>query len=856
MNFPKYSLIIASLRHIRRHPWLVILSVLGIALGVAVVVAIDLANSSALQAFKQANQTLTGKATHRIVGGPAGIDEKDYVDLRIKLGVRQATPLIEGYGISKDYPGYTFQLLGVESFSEAPFRDFSSRRNTGDDGNDDLTRLFTEPFTTLMTKQRADELGLQQGDFIDIILGKRELRFTLIGYIPGLPGQSTQALDNVLLMDIATAQASLAMQGRLSRIELIVPDDANSSALLAQVQQLFPPGTQIISTQSANQTLAQMTRAFRTNLSAMSLLALLVGAFIIYNSMSFSVVQRREMFGVLRVLGVTGKEINQLIYIEALVIGVVGTVFGILLGIIMSYGLLSFVTQTVSDLYRVTEHADLSVSTSSIIKGIALGLGAALVAAYVPAREATTISPQRVMQKMQLESKTLLLLPRLLRWGVLVFLAGIVVLALAMKSLAISFAALFMLVIGYVLTVPQTVRYIIERLQPLLGRFFGLKGRMAIHSVKRNLSRTSVAMAALIIAVATTLGTTIMIESFRGSVIAWIDDSMQADVYVSMPRVDRYVATMSLDESLISSLSELEQVKYVSKGRRVSLQSHAGEIELIALELPQKSLAGFKLIEGEQLAAWQAFSQQDAVIISEPYAYRHHLSLGDTLILPTQLGDRSFDVVGVYSDYASERGRVVVSLDKYRHYWHDDGISTVGLYLNDGANVERLVDNLRQLLPAETPLTVSTREGIREATIAVFDRTFAITEVLRIVTIFVAFVGILSALIVLQLERGREFAMLRAIGFTPKELWKLVVSETALIGAFVGLISLPLGILLSMILVHVINRRSFGWSMDLMMDISQLMSALLLAVIAALLAGLYPAYRMARTQPALALRGE
>ncbi len=855
---PVKSIYLASFRHIKNHPWLIILSLVGIALGVAVVVAIDLANSSALKAFEQANEIVTGKTTHRMVGGPTGLSEKHYLDLRLKQKVQRSTPVIEGYGVAKDYPGYSFKLMGIDSFSDGPFREFTTGQNEqNDDSSDDpFTQLLTEPGTTLIAKSRADLLGLALGDPLRILLGEKTQTLTLVGYIPMADERSSQALENLLLMDIATAQETLNFLGHLSRIDLIIPDTTEGQRLLEEIQNGLPAGTQIISTTSSNAALSQMTRAFRTNLTAMSLLALMVGLFIIYNGMNFSVVQRREMFGVLRVLGVTGKELTWVVYGEALFLGVIGTVLGLLLGVALGYGLLGLVTQTVSDLYVGVDNAELSVSIFSLAKGVALGLGATFLAAMLPAREATNVPPQLATKKMHIESTTQKLLPRLALWGVLLLFLAVGLLFVFTQSLALSFVSLFLMVIAYSLIVPQSVMWFTLWLRKVLGYLFGLKGHMAVHSISRSLSRTSIAMAALTVAVATTLGITIMIESFRDSVNGWITQTMRADIYLSVPSADRHITLTALAPSLMDEIQKLDQVTALSKGRRATLRTPQGEIELLAFELPEKDLSSFKFIEGDPHSAWEGFSRRDAVIISEPYAYRKKLALGDNIQLPTEQGLQTFEIVGVYSDYASERGRVVVSLDNYRRYWGDNGVNSIGLYLQDGADEMLVLAELRALLPGDSPLSISTKNGIREATLVVFDRTFAITEVLRILTIIVAFVGIFSALLALQLERARELAMLRAIGLTPKELRQLVISETSLIGLIVGIISLPLGLLLSTILVYVINQRSFGWSMTMMVDASQIIGALLLAIIAAALAGLYPAYRMAKTPPALALRSE
>ncbi|HFE37877.1 MAG TPA: ABC transporter permease, partial [Gammaproteobacteria bacterium] len=258
---PHKSVYLASSRHIQRHPWLLVLSFIGIALGVAVVVAIDLANTSALRAFEQADQTLTGKTTHRIVGGPGGVDEKYYVALRLKLGLTRVTPVIEGYGVAQDMPGYAFKLLGVDSFSDAPFRNFTNwqEKAANETAKNQFTRLITEPASVLISRHRADVLGLKLEDQLRILLGEQVKVLRLIGYIPVADERSVQAMDNLLLMDIATAQEVLDFQQRLSRIDLIIPDQPGRKALLEEIAQLLPPGAQIISSKTRSKALSQMT---------------------------------------------------------------------------------------------------------------------------------------------------------------------------------------------------------------------------------------------------------------------------------------------------------------------------------------------------------------------------------------------------------------------------------------------------------------------------------------------------------------------------------------------------------------------------------------------------------------------
>jgi len=379
---------------------------------------------------------------------------------------------------------------------------------------------------------------------------------------------------------------------------------------------------------------------------------------------------------------------------------------------------------------------------------------------------------------------------------------------------------------------------------------------MAVHSVNRSLSRTGIAIAALMVCVATTLGVSIMISSFRDSVSTWISDALRADLYVSKPATGYGSAALALPDDFIARVRALPQIETLSLGSRATTTNAGTRTELLVMEIPRRGFAGFRFLEGDADRAWQEFTQQEAILVSEPYAYRHKLSVADSVRLRTNSGEHDFRVAGIYTDYASEQGTVVIHRSTYKQYWGDATVATLGVYLKSGASGDALMQQIRALAEPGQSLYLRSNEMIRERTLQVFDRTFAITEVLRLLTIVVAFVGILSALMAVQLERAREYGVLRATGLTPGQLRVAVIGETAVMGLISGVLAIPLGLLLSALLIFVINRRSFGWSMDMQFDVAHMSGALLLALVAALLAGIYPAEKMARSSPATALRDE
>ena len=260
--------------------------------------------------------------------------------------------------------------------------------------------------------------------------------------------------------------------------------------------------------------------------------------------------------------------------------------------------------------------------------------------------------------------------------------------------------------------------------------------------------------------------------------------------------------------------------------------------------------------EGEPAEAWDALATSGAVLVSEPFATLRGVAAGEAIALLTPDGPHRFPVAGVYYDYGSDQGAVLMDLATYRRLWHDRSVSGASVYAAPGVDAEELAAAIRRRTAPAQALLVRSNRALRELSLQIFDRTFVVTEVLRLLAGLVAFIGVLSALMALELERSRELGVLRANGLTPGQVWKLVTSETGLMGLAAGLLSIPVGLVLAAIMIYVINRRSFGWTLVMELPPGVLLEALALALGAALLAGLYPAWRMFRVSPAEALREE
>lgn len=850
----------SSRRWLTRHPWQTGLSTLGIALGVAVVVAVGLANESAARGFDLSTEALVGATTHHVVGGPQGIPDAAYARLRVGHAIRRSAPVVEGNVVvpsRPDRPWRSLRVLGLDPFADVPFRGVLGADEGGAPGAVPATlplgTLLTDPGAALLGAATARDLGLAPGDRLEVLTGTTRRAVLVAGVLAPRDEAARAGLRDLLVMDVAAAQELLGREGRLDRIDLIAPA-AGREAWAGRVRAALPPGLQLVDAAARSGAIGGMTRAFRLNLTALSLLALLCGVFLIYNTMTFSVVQRRPLLGLLRAAGVGRGEIFRLVLGEAALIGITGTLAGLALGTWLARGLLGLVTRTINDLYYATSVRDVALDPLTLALGFLLGVAATVAAALPPAIEATLSPPRATLTRSVIEERVRRAIPRAAFAGLALALLGALLLLWPSRSVVLAFGGLFALLVGCALLVPLAVVGLMRAAAPLAGRATGALGRMAARNVVASLSRTAVAIAALMVAVSVVVGVGLMIRSFRQAVVRWLDVTLASDVYVSAGTPAPNRSDVPLPPEVVERVTTLPGVGGHNALYGALLETPKGGVRLLAVSLDPRGRDMFELIGGEAGPAWAAVAR-GAVLVSEPFAFRHAVGPGDTLELPAARGTVRLPVAGVYVSYGTDQGAVLIDRGRYAALWDDARVSALGLYAAAGVDPDDLVARVRAAAGGR-PLAIQSNRVLRRTSLAIFDRTFTITAVLRLLVGAVAFIGVLTALLALHLERSREIALLRASGLGRAQVFGLVTAECGLLGLAAGLLALPVGILQAAAMIFVINRRSFGWTLPMQLDAGTLLGALALAVGAALLAGLVPAWRMTRTAPALALRAE
>ncbi|HYM80676.1 MAG TPA: FtsX-like permease family protein [Candidatus Limnocylindria bacterium] len=858
-----------SLRHLRDEWPRTLLTVAGVALGVSVFVSIRLASHSALASFSDTVDAVAGRANLQVSAGTEGFDERLYPIVRSLPGVRAAAPIVECVALAR--PGApvpdrarvsgepspydeTLWVIGVDVFNEAPLARVIDRDHRMALR---LSEFLRDPRAVVVTRTLAARYRLAVGDSLTLLASGRPVAFTVRGILETDELQHAFA-GNVVMVDIATAQEVFGRVGRLDRIDVIA-DPAARDALRARIASLAPPGVEVDTPAGRTRQVENLVRAFDLNLTALSFIALFVASYLIFNAVSISVVRRRRELGILRAIGLSRARLTGLILGEGVVLGAAGTALGLALGTLWARATLLAVSRTLTDLYQIAHAATLRLDVATYVIAGGLGVVVAALAAAAPAWEAARTPPAEVMrQGAWIEVGRL----RLARWTA----AGLVLLcAAALTALWTvaerrplgGFAAAFLLLAGFSLLAPGFARAGEALAAPVLARVVGVEGWLGARYLREALARTSVVVAALMVAVGMLVGLTVMVRSFRSTVDTWITQSVRGDLYVEPVGMRVSGGVASLPEPFVTAVRQVPGVLAVDSYRGVRIR-HDGRPTFVAgIDFAvQRRHGRLTFVSGENPDVLGQALAQDAAIVTESFAHHHRVAAGDTIALATPSGLARVPVAGVFYDYSTDAGAVVLDRSRFAELWNDRRTESLALYLAPGADADQVRRRIVAAAGTELLLRVTPNRALRERVLTVFDQTFQITYALQAIAVLVAMLGVVSTLTALILQRGAEIGVLRATGALRRQIHRMVLVESGLIGLLGGVLGGACGLALAVLLAHVINRQFFGWTIRLVIEPGVVFQAVALAFGAALIAGLWPARLAAGREPAEAMRVE
>lgn len=821
------------LRYLLKRRSLSVLQLLGIACGVAAVVGMTLSAGSALSSFTQAVEFLRGKSTH-VIERPAGpMEEKALKNLMNDPAIEAFSPVLDRQVRLES--GDTVRLLGIDPFLDRvirpelgytpPARDSSRRLGQ-------FVDFLRKERSVLIENGLAAQLGVRPGSIIPTSKGD----LYVLGLFPNPSGEP------LLLMDIGHAQELLGLSGQVDRVDLILRDETGFRARWSE-------GYRIQSHKQRKETLVAMLSAFRLNLEALSLLALFVGVFLIYNTSMFAVVSRRRDAGILRSLGTYRKEIVAAFLMEIMLFGIVGGALGGILGYLLSRFLTGLLGNTITNLYFFLRPAAPAWSNWIVLAGSFLGCGASLLGGFLPLQELVRLNPVEALSGRAASRKAEKKTWHVALVGFCIIALGIALLLMSFLHVYVGFAGIFIFLLGIALVTGALLILIGPILKWFLYHLGGLPGKIAAGNIRRNLGRTSVAVSAFMVALALSIGLGAMIGSFRQSLLWWMNTQLRGDIYIST------ITDTQVPENFYREILAIPGLGGVDPFRNVQVTYKDTQISVTSVDASVlQRYTRFGWLRGGN-ENWDGV-KGGAVIISESFSRRFKVKEGNTVTLEGINGPETLKVQAVFYDYTTEHGLIMMDRATYLRLYNDRTINSLGIFIDPGnPRRQELLEEVRRRARLRG-LPILTRNQLQGNILTLFDSTFAVTRSMRIMAIVVAFFGISGALLTLFIERRRDFGIYRALGFSTSQIAVMTLLEGLGMGIVSFLLSTVTGTALAIMLIKVINLRSFNWTIFYYPAWQPYVLTGAVALCASIGAALYPIWKVRRTYPQMQIREE
>ena len=802
-----------SLPEWRLHPWRQATVALAVALGVALAFSVQLINASALSEFAGAVRAANGDPDVTIAARTRdGFDDALFASVAADAAVRVASPVVELDAAARRAPDaqpLSLRVLAVDALRVAMVAPSLLPRPDQRESASPLVAL--DPDVAFVNLAAASRLHARAGDTIELRgpTGWQRVRVAGSVAVGGAP---------LVLLDIAAAQARLGMANRLSRIDLRLQAGVDAQRWLRERR--WPDDVRIAAADEAEARVSNLSRAYRVNLSVLALVALLVGGFLVYSVLALSVAQRTPTFALLGVLGLTASERRAGVLSEAFVIGAAGSAIGLVLGTALAWLALRALGGDLGGGYFPGVAPALQFSLWTALGHGALGIAAALAGAWWPARAAERLSPAQALKGLSSFGPARShALPAL---ALLAIATGLALLPPWRDVPLAAYASVAAWLAGGVALVPVVVQALLARRPATRSAPWLLAWQRARH--QRHTA--SAAVAGVVASTALSVALLVMVGSFREAVAAWLDGVLPAELYLrTVGGVGSDVNTLSAD--VATAAASVPGVARVRAARVRTLSLDATRPPLTVIVRP--------IDAGRNALPWLgevAVDGADAVFVSEPAAALYDWHVGDRIVLPLPDGTQRLRVQGIWRDYARQFGALAIDSALWRRHGGDDRLNELALWLQPGADARAVIERLRALAGADMPVETASAAELRALSLAIFDRSFAVTRYLQAVAIAVGLIGVAASLSAQVLARRKEFGLLVHLGLTRAQVLAIVTGEAAawlLAGVALGV---AIGLVVSVVLVDVVNPQSFHWTMPL--HVPWLRLALLAAVVLAL----------------------
>ncbi len=908
--------------HVTSRPLRTALTVAGVGIGVAATLGMSLANRTVFEAFQRSVTRVAGEAAIHLAGADGRLDERLLARIRTHPDVRGAHPFI-AQSVMFETDGGTARpalALGLDVLDSAGWSAGDSPRPASLRDDAALTALLDDD-AIFLGRDLAASLGVGRGDRVTVRVDSRHFDATVRGV---WPSSARAGRGDAAVMDMAAAQVRFARLGHLDGVDLVTAPGVPVDRVMRDLRERLGPSVLVSRSSQRHGPVRHMLTSFQLNLTALSAVGLLVGMFLVYNAVGFSVAQSRREIGMLRAIGMRRGQIGLVFLGEAVLVGAVGGALGAALGSGLAHWLVAIEAETVTELYGMETSGVPAFSLSVAAGGCLLGMALSVVGALGPCREASRTAPARALAPGQYDAPCRHDGPPLqydapcrhdgsslqydalrrhdglpLRWTAAALAAlgaaGLLSLPGPVNGLPVfGYAAAFCVLLGCALLAPLGLYVLGAVTSACAPASSGV--RLAVDQIAASPARNCVTLSAFMVGIAIVVGVGVMVASFRDTVERWIDQTFMADFIVAphaaLLDAHQLDAARGLPPDVMQRAGAVPGVAAVDPYRQARIQVGDAQVWLVARDLAlHAERSRYLFVNGDSSRRLRRAVAERGAVVSEVLARRLGVGVGDELTLPTAAGRRDVTVVGVFYDYATDGGKVVIDRSLYRTWWGDETATVLGVYLAPEANPMRVRRELRDALavapavtsavvasavtptsaasvtsatstssapvtPAAPAVVVVANHELRADVLAVFDRTFRLTHGLEAVAVVVGLLGIMNTLLTTVLERRRELATFRAIGAGRGQVRGLVLRESLCLGVVGLALGLLGGVLLAALLIYVINKQSFGWTIQMTVPAHPILTAVLIAAVTSLAAGWLPARWATRGAIAEGLREE
>ncbi len=846
-----------SIRHIFLSPLRSAITVLGIAVGVATMVGIAAINTSVMDAFRSTIDTIAGKADLTIAGTPVGFDDSLLEKVQQTPGVTHAAASLTAIAPVKGSPGESLYVMGVDLLDDGFFRTYEGVDRDVGQMADDLEFLNSTD-RMLVSERFAKEHSLKTGDTFTLLTTVGATDFVIHGLLKET-GPIKAFGGSVGVMYLGSAQAAFQRGRNIDRIDVALDPKLGHDVVKQRLEAIAEPGMKVDRPERRGQSVEKMIRSFQLGLNLGSGVALLVGVFLVYNTVAIGVVQRRREIGTLRALGATRFRIRALFTLEAAVLGFFGTLVGIPLGTVVARLAIGWVAGTISSIYIQVNAKDVFVGPQEMALGAALGILGSVFAALRPAIVASSVQPVEALRRDVAAGADM---ANLKSWPT--FLA--IVLALLIYPTTLlpqpaenfplgGYLAMFLIMMVTTLVSPLVLRALQRVYQWPSERALGIPGRLAADNFARAPVRTAVPVSALAIGVGMTICIAGFVGSFQKSSEKWIDQSIPADLFVTSSAKVGGVQNTPMNADLREQIEAMTGVNKVDMIRIYPADVLGLRIFIVSLDPEIYHLRGKpEIIDGALPTPEER--AKGYVTVSENLARRRDLHRDSTFTMDSPTGTHTYRVAAVITDYSSDQGTVFMDRRYFTRDFNDRLVDTFQVYMKDQGRIEDVRREINEKFGAKHDLYVLSNVELRKEAYDLVSNAFSVTYAMEGVAVMLALLGVINTLLAAVLDRTREIGLLRAIGAARSHIVKLFIGEAALIGLTGGAIGTALGYALGFTLTKVVGVQSTGWNFPFIFPLELALQMLAASTICAVLAGIYPARRAARLDVVEALAYE